>query len=68
MFLFTTVPAPTIEFFFTSIGAINEVFEPIKQLSPIIVLCFFNPSKLHVIEPAPILVFLPIVASPMYDK
>ena len=39
-------------------GAINDVLDPIKQSFPIIVLFLFLPSKLHVIEPAPIFVLL----------
>ena len=47
------------------IGAIKEVFEPIKDPSEIFVLFFFTPSKLQVIVPAPILTIWPILASPI---
>ena len=44
------------------------MLDPTKQFGPIVVLLLFFPSKLHVIDPAPILVSFPISASPIYDK
>ena len=45
--------------------AIKEQFEPINAPSFIIVRFFNFPSKLHVIVPAPILTFFPILLSPI---
>ena len=47
------------------IGAIKTVLAPILEFFPILVGCFFIPSKFAVIVPAPILVFLPILESPI---
>tara|TARA_B100000963_G_scaffold75619_1_gene63763 strand:+ start:33 stop:218 length:186 start_codon:yes stop_codon:yes gene_type:complete len=43
-FLVITELAPTIAFFPTLIGATNDVFDPIKAPSSIIVLLFLTPS------------------------
>ena len=67
-FFVITDPAPTILFSLIIIGATNEEFDPIKTLSLIFVLFFLTPSKLQVIVPAPILTFLPIDVSPIYER
>ena len=63
-FLLRTDPAPVVTESSIFIGAIKTLFEPIKQYSPIIDLCFLTPSKFAVIVPAPIFVNFPTLQSP----
>ena len=58
-------PAATLASSPMVIGAINDEFDPIKALLPILVLCLSTPSKLQVIVPAPIFVETSISASPI---
>ena len=60
-----TEPAPVVTESPRLIGATKTVFAPIREFLPIFVWCFFWPLKFAVIVPAPILVQLPIIESPM---
>ena len=60
-----TEPAPVVTDSPRFIGATKTVFAPILEFLPIFVWCFFFPSKLAVIVPAPIFVELPIIESPI---
>ena len=64
----TTLPAATTAPLPILTGATNTLFEPMDAFSPINVFDFFIPSKLAVIVPAPILLSLPILESPIYAK
>ena len=63
--LVITEPAPVVTESPRLIGAINTVLAPILEFFPILVGYFFLPSKFAVIVPAPILVFSPILESPI---
>ena len=54
-------PAPMVTCDPILMGATRTEFAPVFELSSIIVLCLFLPSKLAVIVPGPILIFFPRV-------
>ena len=63
--LVITEPAPVVTESPRLTGAIKTVLAPILEFLPIFVWYFLVPSKFAVIVPAPILVYLPTLESPI---